>query len=622
MFKKSILMKFYTWSLFLFLVLPNSTYTATASPFRFSPRANKAHLINWYHWGADIFKKAKKLDKLVFLDLTAIWCHWCHVLDETTLTDPEVIRILNKDLISVRVDTDKRPDINRRYNQGGWPSIVFLAPTGEILFGATYVKPVVMIDILKKITDMYKAEKGNIYKKIELMNKQIKTALEKKPDSNIKIQQRAVDEVMQSIKTVFDPLHGGFGTFPKFHHPSAIRLSFLHHHKTQKKQILQIITRTLDKMAEGKIFDRVEGGFFRYSTTQDWSKPHFEKMLEENAGLLQNYLEAYWKTGKEKYEKIAKAILAYVEKNLKNNSGGFYASQDADDIYFSLDLKERKKRPSPYIDKTIITSLNGKMISAYLMAGNVLREKKYYDFAIKSIKFLISSHYKKGKGFSHYISRDDRKSYFLSDQVSMFKALLDAYELSGDILFLNYAKGIAMDIKENYFDSMKGHLRDRPTGSPEIATLRIPIAPKPENAIAAENLIRLYYFTFNKEYFNQAEKILKSLWQGGVTYNIFDEDYALGLEKYFNYPISMVIVGNKKNPITMALFKEVHKIYEPRKIIQILDPLKDEELIQKKRLPIPKTPGLFICDESRCSLPITKPQNIVSDLHAFLKNTR
>lgn len=622
MFKKSILMKFYTWSLFLFLVLPNFTYTATASPFRFSPRANKAHLINWHHWGADIFKKAKKLDKLVFLDLTAIWCHWCHVLDETTLTDPEVIRILNRDLISVRVDTDKRPDINRRYNQGGWPSIVFLAPTGEILFGATYVKPVVMIDILNKITHMYKAKKGNIYKKIEIMNRQIKSALGKEADSNIKIQQRAVDEVMQSIKTVFDPLYGGFGTFPKFHHPAAIRLSFLHFHKTQKKEILQIITRTLDKMAEGKIFDRVEGGFFRYSTTQDWSKPHFEKMLEENAGLLQNYLEAYWKTGKEKYETVAKSILAYVEKNLKHSNGGFYASQDADDIYFSLDLKERKKRPPPYIDKTIITSLNGKMISAYLMAGNILKEKKYYDFAIKSIKFLISSNYKKGNGFLHYISRDDRKSYFLSDQVSMFKALLDAYELSGDILFLNYAKGIAMDIKANYFDSMKGHLQDRPTGPSEIANLRIPMAPKTENAVAAENLIRLYYFTFNKEYFNQAEKILKSLWQNGVTYNIFDEDYALGLEKYFNYPISMVIVGSKKNPLTMALFKEVHNIYEPRKIIQILDPLKDEELIQKKGLPNSKIPGLFICDESRCSLPITKPQNIVSDLHAFLKNSR
>lgn len=619
--KKLIFIQFYSGIIFLFLLFPNSMYAVESSPFRFSPRFNNAHLINWHKWGEDILKKAQKQDKLIFLDLTAVWCHWCHVLDETTLSNPEVIRLLNKDIISIRVDTDKRPDINRRYNQGGWPSVLFLAPTGEILFGATYVKPEEMINILKQISPMYNLEKENIYKKIDSMNLQIKTVLNKKPDANIKIMQSAINEVMQSIKTVFDPDHGGFGLFPKFPHPSAIQLSFLNYHQTKKKGILKIITKTLDKMGEGGIFDRVEGGFFRYSTAQDWSKPHFEKMLDTNAGLLQNYLEAYKVTGKERYKKIAQAILTYVENYLQNKDGGFYASQDADEIYYTLDLKKRRLHPQPFIDKTIITNLNGKMISSYLMAANVLKEKKYYDFASKTINFLISTHYKKGKGFLHYISRDDRNSYFLSDQVWMLKALLDAYELSGNNEFLTYARDIASDIKTNYFDFLKGYLRDRPKGSLEIAALRIPMFPKVENSVAAESLIRLYYFTFSKEYFNQAEKILKSLWQKGVTYDIFDEDYALALERYFNYPISMVIVGDKKDPLTEALFKEVLGIYEPRKIIQLLDPRRDSELVKKKGLPTPKTPSLFICDENRCSLPIEKPQNIISNLNAFLKNT-
>ncbi len=613
-------MKFYSIIfLALFLLIPDFLHAGDSSPFRFSPRPNKAHLVNWYTWGKDVFAKAQKEDKPVFIDLTAIWCHWCHVLDETTLSDPDIIRLLNKNYISIRVDADKRPDIFRRYGQGGFPSIAFLAPTGEILFGGNYIKPKDMIEILQQVSQIYKEEKDTIYKKIELMNRQIKVEIEKTSDLNTELKESAIDQVLQSIKTVFDPINGGFGRLPKFHHPAAIRLAFLKYHQTKSNSILQIITKTLDKMSQGEVFDSLEGGFFRYSTTQDWSKPHFEKMLDGNAGLLQNYLEAYQRTGNEKYKKTAKKILNYVENNLQHQQGGFYASQDADEIYYTLTLKERKKRSSPYIDKTIITNLNGMMISSYLMAANILKEKRYYEFALKSIKFLIASNYKKGKGFLHYVKQDDGDSGFLPDQVWMLKAMLDAYESSGDSFFLNYAEDIVADIKLNYFDSRKGNLRDMPNGSLEIAALRIPMAPKVENSVASENLLRLYYYTYNKDYFNQAETILKSFWRDDSNYNIFDEDYALALERYFNYPISMVIVGDKKDPLTLALFQESLQIYEPGKIVQLLDPVKDIEIIKKGIFPNPETPSLFICIKNRCSLPIVKPETVAQALRDFLK---
>ena len=613
-------MKFYSIIfLSLFLLIPDSVHAGDSSPFRFSPRPNKAHLINWHTWEKDVFEKAQKLDKPIFMDLTAIWCHWCHVLDETTLSDPEIIRLLNKNFINLRVDADKRPDIFRRYNQGGLPSVAFLAPTGEILFGGNYIKPKEMIEILQQVSQIYKEEKENIYKKIELMNRQIKAEIEKTSDLNTELKQSAIDQVLQSIKTVSDPINGGFGRLPKFHHPSAIRLAFLEYHRTNDKSILQIILKTLDKMSQGGVFDSLEGGFFRYSTTEDWSKPHFEKMLDGNAGLLQNYLEAYQQTGNEKYKKTAKKILNYVENNLQHQQGGFYASQDADEIYYTLTLKERKKRSSPYVDKTIITNLNGMMISSYLMAANILKEKKYYEFAIKSIKFLIASNYKKGRGFLHYVNQEDGDSGFLHDQVWMLKAMLDAYESSGDSFFLNYAGDITVDIKSNYFDPKKGNLRDVPNGSLEIAALRFPMAPKVENSVASENLLRLYYYTYNKDYFNQAETILKSFWRDDINYNIFDEDYALALERYFNYPVSMVIVGDKKDPRTLALFQESLQIYEPGKIVQLLDPVKDIKIIKKGVFPNPETPSLFICIENRCSLPIVKSETVAQALHDFLK---
>ena len=604
--------------LFFFLLFPNCVDAGDFSLFRFSPRLNKAHLVNWHIWGEDVFAKAQKEDKPIFIDLTAIWCHWCHVLDETTLSDPEIIRLLNKNFISIRVDADKRPDIYRRYIQGGLPSVALLAPTGEILFGGNYIKPKDMIEILQQVSKIYKEEKETIYKKIKIMNQKIKTEIEKTSDLNIELKQSAINQVLQSIKTVFDPINGGFGMSPKFHHPTAIRLAFLKYHQTKSNSILQIITKTLDKMSQGEVFDSLEGGFFRYSTTQDWSKPHFEKMLDGNAGLLQNYLEAYQRTGNEKYKKTAKKILNYVENNLQHQQGGFYASQDADEIYYTLTLEERKKRSSPYVDKTIITNLNGMMISSYLMTANILKERKYFDFAVKSIRFLIASNYKKGKGFLHYAKQDDGNSGFLPDQVWMLKAVLDAYESSGDSFFLNYAEDIAADIKLNYFNPKKGNLRDIPNGSLEIAALRIPMAPKKENSVASENLLRLYYYTYNKDYFNQAETILKSFWRDESNYNIFDEDYALALERYFNYPISMVVVGDKKDPRTLALFQESLQIYEPGKIVQLLDPVKDIEIIKKGIFPNPETPSLFICIENRCSLPIVKPETVAQALRDFL----
>jgi uncharacterized protein YyaL (SSP411 family) len=258
------------------------------------------------------------------------------------------------------------------------------------------------------------------------------------------------------------------------------------------------------------------------------------------------------------------------------------------------------------------------MASAYLKAANVLQEKKYSDFAIKTIDLIIASNFKKGRGFQRYIGQSDNEPYFLSDQVWMLQALLDAYESSGESRFLRYGKDIASDTKLNFFDDLNGHFQDRPKGALEIAALRIPIAPNLENSIASENLTRLYYFTFDREYLDDAGKILKSLWREGVTYNIFDENYALALEKFFKYPVSMVIVGSKKDPMTSALLRGALDIYEPRKIVQLLDPERDHELLKKRLLPNPKVSSLFICGEKQCSLPIVKPEDIVYSMRAFL----
>jgi len=452
--------------------------------------------IEWNEWNKETFQKAEKEKRPILLDIHGVWCHWCHVIEKTTYSDKEIIDYVNENFIPIKVDTDKRPDINKRYNQGGWPTTVFLTPSGQIITGETYIPPDSFKELMVKVTDAFKGMQENDELKIQRKKLVVKDE---------KLDKKTVENLVDSFMRDFDFDYGGFGMQPKFPMSDAMRLLLHKYKQTKNNEFLVPVKITLDKMHG--IHDDVEGGFFRYSVNQSWSIPHYEKMLETNAGIISNYLGAYEVTKNEEYKKIILKCLEYLKNNLMNKEGGFYGSQDADEEYFNLDSNERKKKP--FIDKNIYTEFNSMMISTFLEASKILNDKYYKDFALKSIKFLIENSYDENFGmFHHYDGKNKFLSGMLVDNVFFIKALLDAFEATKENYYLEFAEKLNDFVINNFFDNTDKVFFDKIETKDDIGFLKIKDKPIIDNSIAAENLIRLSKIKNNEEFKKMAENIL------------------------------------------------------------------------------------------------------------------
>src|SRR2546428_1006124 len=338
--------------------------------------------IKWQDWSKDAFEKAKLEQKPILLDITGSWCHWCHVMDKTSYSDPVIIDTVSKHFVPVRVDTDKRPDVNRRYNMGGWPTTAFLDCEGKVITGGTYIPPQQLREVLRSVLDYYTKSKGKARSKLE------PTRLPKATGEPLT--ERIGRDIATLIAVNFDIDYGGFGFEPKFPNTDALEYSLLRYRYLGEKEMLTVVNRTLDKMARGGVYDQVEKGFFRYSTTRDWSIPHFEKMAEDNARLLGVYLRAYQITENTSYRGIVEGILNYVTANLSDEqNGGFYGSQDADEEYYKLDPSGRDKLQHPSVDKTFYANYNSLFVSSYLLASEALGKPELAKFGRRSLDRLL-----------------------------------------------------------------------------------------------------------------------------------------------------------------------------------------------------------------------------------------
>src|SRR6195256_3333027 len=296
--------------------------------FHFSPRPNRAREINWHEWSESAFDEAGKLDRPILLSISAVWCHWCHVMDETTYSNQGVIDMINREYLPIRVDNDLRPDINQRYNMGGWPTTAFLTSTGEILTGATYLPPDQMADALARVSTYYRTHRPEIASRVLEGKKRSGSAVARAAGS---LDDAIVDEVLDAVKNSYDAEYGGFGSAPKFPQTDAILMLLEQAQLRSDPELRSMAVHTLQQMAGGGTSAHVEGGFFRYSTTQDWSVPHFEKMLEDHGALV----NALALTGQ---AEILDDAVRYLDQVLRDPKTGLYAgSQDADEHYYSMD---------------------------------------------------------------------------------------------------------------------------------------------------------------------------------------------------------------------------------------------------------------------------------------------
>ncbi len=323
--------------------------------------------IRWHEWGDDAFAAAQRDNKPILLDIGAVWCHWCHVMDRESYESSETAEIINREFIAVKVDRDERPDVDSRYQlavsaisgTGGWPLTVFLTPEGKPFYGGTYFPPddrygrPSFKKILLAIADAYRERRDEVVKSAEETMHMLANA-EGFAGHRADFSPRVVGVMVQSAVAIFDERNGGFGGAPKFPHSSAIDLLLDWYARTKEERVGTVITTTLTKMSKGGVYDQLGGGFHRYSVDDRWIVPHFEKMAYDNSELLKNYVHAYQVFGYEYYLHIAGDIVRWMDEWLSDREhGGFYGSQDADinldddGDYFTWTVDEAKAVLSP-----------------------------------------------------------------------------------------------------------------------------------------------------------------------------------------------------------------------------------------------------------------------------------
>jgi uncharacterized protein YyaL (SSP411 family) len=317
----------------------------SASPYL---RSAAHQPIDWYEWGPAAFDRAKDEDKPMLLDIGAVWCHWCHVIDRESYENPAIAKIISDNFIAVKVDRDERPDVDSRYQsaissisgQGGWPLTGFLLPDGRPFFGGTYFPPEDQMGrpgfrrILLAVAESYRSKRAELERAANSIADAVAQA-EVFTGARGEFDPAVIDTQIASLTQLFDIKNGGFGRAPKFPHASAMDLVLDGFQQTGEKHLRAMAETTLEKMARGGVYDQLAGGFHRYSVDERWLVPHFEKMSYDNSELLRNYLHGWQVTQNPFLRQTAEGIIAWVNEVLSDQeNGGFYASQDAD---YSLD---------------------------------------------------------------------------------------------------------------------------------------------------------------------------------------------------------------------------------------------------------------------------------------------
>jgi hypothetical protein len=319
--------------------------------------------VQWHEWGSEALALAAAEDKPILLDIGAVWCHWCHVMDRESYEDPVIAAILNERYIAVKVDRDERPDLDARYQaavsaisgQGGWPLTGFLASDGRPFFGGTYFPREERYGrpgferVLLMMASAWRDRREEVLESAASVMAAIEHN-ESFAGRSGALSLKLVDAITASAIKQFDARYGGFGSQPKFPHPAALDLLLDLATRTENAEAKQAVLVTLDRMSHGGVYDQLGGGFHRYSVDERWVVPHFEKMLYDNTELLRNYLHAYQSYAEPDHARVAKDIMRWMNEWLSDQQqGGFYASQDADITldddgdYFTWTLDEARE---------------------------------------------------------------------------------------------------------------------------------------------------------------------------------------------------------------------------------------------------------------------------------------
>lgn len=483
--------------------------------------------VNWFPWTEEALQKAQKENKLIIVSIGYSSCHWCHVMERQSFEDETVAKIMNDHFISIKVDREERPDIDQVYmtavqlmtNAGGWPLNCICLPDGRPIYGGTYFTPENWKNILSQIQNMWTDSPQTAYEYAEKLTTAIQQSerlpIAETPDT---FQEKDLDKIVGSWTELFDKTEGGYDRAPKFPLPNNWKFLLRYGVLSQDMGIVNHVHFTLEKIANGGIFDHVNGGFARYSVDHLWHVPHFEKMLYDNAQLMSIYSEAYQHTPSPLYKRTVEKIFDWLQREMSDNDGGFYSAIDADSEgiegkYYTLSQSEIETLfgdESEFVYRLYHITRNGNWAAENT---NVLFRTTATDKdLINKYQLTLEQFHSKVSQINntllHY--RGEKKAYphvdkkkITSWNALMLKGLLKAFEVFGDSRYYEAALRNVDFISNNLITDENTLLHQYPDSQRQISGFL------DDYATCIDAFIKLYQINFDEKWLKSAEKLCK-----------------------------------------------------------------------------------------------------------------
>jgi uncharacterized protein YyaL (SSP411 family) len=539
-------------------------------------------------FGKALFAKAKKEHKIIVLDIEAVWCHWCHVMDKKTYANKEVKALLDKHFLFVKVDHDARPDLAQKYRDYGWPATIFLDGDGkELVKRAGYIAPDNMVSLLKAILKDPSAEKT-------------KTTKTKSYTASI-LTKELGKKLEQAHHDTYDTELGGLKISQKFLDADSVLYAMFQASQGNTLEEARA-KQTLD--AGMKLIDPVWGGAYQYSTHGDWNHAHYEKIMRIQSRYIKIYALASKQFESKAYLDASKRVASYVLRFLKDKNGAFYVSQDSDisqgekaHKYFEYDNKKRLSLGIPKIDKHLYASSQGLMIEALAYLYEASSDKKYLEYAKESANWTLKNRFVNGGGFSH---DKEYELLYLNDNLFMGKGLLALYRITGEVRWLRQASKLGYFLARHFKAPKAGIFTATDNGTPIK-----PIQQIDENINTARFMNLLAHYTGKSKHKAFAQHIMRYLANRSVALSRITEAGILLSDYEFSHkPIHLTIDGDTKDKRTKILFDVALKNAGEYARVELLNLKKAKAYNDDVKYPKSKQPSAYICTDNRCSFAI------------------
>ncbi len=615
------------------------------SPYLLQHKDNTVH---WQAWGDDSLSEARRAEKPILLSVGYAACHWCHVMAHESFENVEIATFLNDNFVSIKVDREERPDLDMIYQSalamlgehGGWPLTMFLTPNGEPFWGGTYFPPEPrygrpgFLDVLQSVASVYKSEPDRITKNVEALRRGLIALSTSKageglgPDTMNNIAGRLVRE--------FDPFHGGLGSAPKFPQPMLIEQLWRAWRRTGQDPFLHAVRLTLNQMCLGGIYDHVGGGFARYAVDDRWLIPHFEKMLYDNALLIELLTEVWRETRCPLFSARVHETVEWVIREMLMDEGGFASSVDADSEgkegkfyvwdeaeinkllgnratlfkgYYDvtengnwegtvilnrleekkldenmteavlrecLDLlfEAREERVPPDRDDKVLADWNGLMISALANAASTFERKDWLGVAKRAFSF-VASNMTDGERLMHsYRAGHVRHPATLDDYANLCRAALTLFEITGETEYRMQAESWVEKVQEHYADPIGGGYFFAADDTKHLITRPKSVT---DNAVPSGNgtlvgVMARLYNFTGEDKFRIRGKEIIEAFSGELETNTVSLSTLINNAELFFNALQIVIIGQRSESVTIAMIETVCVLSLPNRILQVIDP--------------------------------------------------